>query len=158
MDKIKKILLVCTGNSCRSPIAEGLLRKHLQPEGEYEIMSAGTAGLEGFSPSPAAIEVMKEEGIDISSYLSKGISKELTEKSDIILVMAGVHKDILLEKIPEAKEKVYLLKEFAGIKDDNKEIHDPIGQSVEVYRRIRDEIKNAVEDIVIKLKSEGEGR
>lgn len=153
MDKIKKILVVCTGNSCRSPMAEGFLKKELKQEDGFEIVSAGTSAMEGLSPTQPAIDVMKEEAIDISLYRSKPFSKELIETSGLILVMADTHKEFILNIMPEVKNKIYLYKEFAG--DPKGDIEDPIGKPLAVYENVKEEIKKATEGIVNKIKEEG---
>jgi protein-tyrosine-phosphatase len=153
MDNIKKILVVCTGNACRSPMAEGFLKKHLKTEDGFEIVSAGISAVEGFRPTPNAIEVMNEESIDISSYSTKPFSKDPANNFDIILVMSNYHKDFILNLMPDEKDKVFTYMEFAGIRDGDHEIADPIGQPLSAYRTARDQIKQATEKIVQKLKS-----
>lgn len=152
---IKKILVVCTGNSCRSPMAEGFLKKYLGPEGDFEIISVGTSvETGGFRPTPEAIEVMKEAGIDISTYVNKPFLEILAKVADLILVMAGIHKEFILEKLPEVKDKLYLFKEFAGGADSDRDITDPIGQTIAVYRSVREEIKKASLEIVRRIKED----
>lgn len=152
MARIKKILVVCTGNACRSPIAEAFLRKYLKPEEDFEIISTGISALSGLAPTPEAIEAMEEKGIDISLYMSTPFSKEFAKKADIILVMGNIHKAFILEVLPEVKDKIHFYKEFAGIEDSEKEILDPIGQPISVYRKVRDEIKKASIEIAHKIK------
>lgn len=153
MDKIKKILVVCTGNSCRSPMAEGFLKKELKQEDGFEIVSAGTSAMEGLSPTQPAIDVMKEEAIDISAYRSKPFSKDLIESSGLILAMANMHREFILNIMPEVRNKIYLYKEFAG--GENQDIEDPIGKPLAVYKNVKEEIKKSTEGIVNKIKEEG---
>jgi protein-tyrosine-phosphatase len=143
MSKIKKILIVCTGNSCRSPMAEAFLKNCLKPKEEFEIISAGISAVDGFPPTKETIEVMAEEGIDISRNLSRPFFVFLAKAADLILVMSDLHRDFILKKMPEAKDKIYLYKEFARSVDAAIEIADPIGQPLTFYRKIRDEIKDA---------------
>lgn len=154
---IKKILVVCTGNSCRSPMAEGFLRKDLTPQDGYEILSVGTSvAIGGFHPTPEAVEVMREEGVDISAYISKPFSEVLAKAADIILVMADIHKEFILDSLPELKDKLYLFKEFAGGAYSDREITDPVGQPIMVYRRVKEEIKKASSEIARRIKEEKE--
>ncbi len=154
MSNIKKILVICTGNACRSPMAEGLLKKHLKTEENFEIVSAGTLSIDGLAPTPSAVLVMKELGIDISSYSSTAFSIALAKVADLILVMADVHKDFVTKAVPGIDKKVFLYKEFAGIiaENENKSIIDPIGQPLIVYRSVRDEIRNLTQEIIKKIK------
>jgi len=152
MSDIKKILVVCTGNLCRSPIAEGFLKKDLKPEDGFKIISAGISALDGLSPTPAAVEVMDEEDIDISLYTSTSFSKHYAKVADLILVMSTIQKEFIMQTVPDIKDKIYLYKEFSGIKGTEKEIIDPIGQPISVYRKVRDEIKKASVEISRKIK------
>jgi protein-tyrosine-phosphatase len=154
MKEPKKILVLCTANVCRSPIAEGFLKKYLTKEEGFEIVSAGVYSEADLAPSPESITVMKEEGIDISSYLSKKFPKDFAKEADLILVMSESHKDYVIRKLPEAKDKVYLYTEFAGTDADMMDIIDPIGQPVNVYRLVKEQIKMATVKIVKKIKGE----
>ncbi|MBN2019395.1 MAG: threonylcarbamoyl-AMP synthase [Sedimentisphaerales bacterium] len=130
------ILFVCTGNSCRSPMAEGLFKKYLAEkfgctvdrliEKGYNILSAGTLGIVGFPATSQAIRACADRGVDIAGHRSRGLRRYLIEQSDIIYVLAGMHRDSVLEISPEAADKCLLLAEDA-------DITDPIGQPQEVY-------------------------
>jgi len=152
MTSIKKILVVCTGNACRSPMAEGFLKKYLKTEEGFVVLSAGMSATDGFMPTNEAVEVMSENGIDISFYRTKPFSKAFVQFADIILVMSGVHKDFILNMMPEAKDKVFLYNEFAGIKGGNEDIEDPIGQPLSTYRVVRDRIKQATEAVAKRIR------
>jgi protein-tyrosine-phosphatase len=131
-------------------MAEAILRKRLAELGktDIEVRSAGIRALNGLFPSDDTIEVMKEEGIDVSFFRTKNITADMIKKADLILVMEPVHKDEVLALAPEAKSKTYLLKEYAGAHASDsggRGVDDPIGKSVEEYRIIRDEIKKEIE-------------
>ncbi|MFH1645119.1 MAG: low molecular weight protein arginine phosphatase [Candidatus Omnitrophota bacterium] len=155
MRPVKKILVVCSGNSCRSPMAEAFLKKYLSADDGYEILSAGTLGFDGLPATKEAIAVMKEENLDISGYVSSALKKEMIENADIVFAMSKIHKDYILGKVPAAKDKVFLLKEYAEIDEDDKNISDPIGRPTDFYREVKDQIRKAVEEIVIRIKDEG---
>lgn len=154
MNKIRSILFVCTGNSCRSIMAEGLMKKYLKAldKGTIEVQSAGVGAVGGFSPTEETIEVMKAEGVDISGYTSKRITPEMIKKSDLILVMEDAHKEIVTRLMPEGAKKVYLLKEFLIDKadknyPDNRNIPDPIGKPMDYYKLSFEVIKSQIERI-----------
>lgn len=138
-----KILFVCTGNSCRSPMAVGFLKEMLKEKRGIRIDSCGTIFSSFGGPTPQTIKIMKEHGIDISSHKTKSLSKDLIDEADLILVMERKHRERIRELNPEAENRTFLLKEFAGDKG-NLEIRDPIGLSDEVYREVAGEIRSAL--------------
>lgn len=112
----KKILLLCTGNTCRSSIAEGLLKHKLAqiPEGvcKPEVVSAGLSAFDGSPASEEAVRAMRERGIDISSHRARNVTRDIVNSADLILVMTLAHKRMTLDRFPEARGKVFTLKEY----------------------------------------------
>ncbi len=131
----QNILFVCTGNTCRSPMAEGLLKKWALETGtRLTVQSAGLAAIDGVPATTEAVEAALEKGIDLSGHLSRPLGKAEILESDLILTMTQRHKEMILKKLPDLKGKVFLLSEYAGMGIED--VEDPIGQPLEVYRRV----------------------
>lgn len=130
------------------------MRKYLAVSGksDIEIRSAGIAAAEGTPPTGETVKVMKEEGIDVSGYHAKELTRAMIEDADLILVMETAHKREVMRKVPAAASKTFLLKEYAypgGIDDpDNYGIADPIGWGMDYYRHTVGVIKREIERIV----------
>jgi RpiB/LacA/LacB family sugar-phosphate isomerase len=142
---MKTILFVCTGNICRSPMAEGLLRHMTQERGGYEALSAGVGAVDGQRPSPYAIQALNELGIDISGQRSRMLTPDLVDRADYIFGMTQGHVDTIALLYPRAAEKTFLLREFDDtLESFEKDIPDPIGEGLEVYRECRDKIEQGI--------------
>ena len=135
-DRIKNVLFVCTGNICRSPFAEGLLRKLIKKRGPADIVSdsAGLLALPGNSASDLAQKVAAEYDVDLSSHIAKSVKEDIVDRSNLILVMENSHAKTLLDAFPEAKDKVFLIRYFARFGSKNRGIVDPYGLNYEAYR------------------------
>src|SRR5436309_2554 len=146
---MKTILFVCTGNVCRSPMAEGILRHALQGRGDYRVMSAGLGAMEGQPPSPYAVQAVRELGIDISGQRSRMVTPDLIQQADYIFGMTHSHIDTVMLLYPYAAEKTFMLREFDETLDIyEKDISDPIGGSYDVYLNCRDQIEQGIASLM----------
>jgi glycine hydroxymethyltransferase len=142
---MKTILFVCTGNICRSPMAEGIFRNIAKGRKDLQVMSAGIGAMDGQAPSPYAVQALRELGIDISKQRSRQLTAELVQEADYIFGMTHSHVDTVFLLYPHAAEKTFLLREFDDTLDIfEKDISDPIGGSYEVYRNCRDQIEQGI--------------
>lgn len=131
-----RIVFVCTGNTCRSPMAEALARNWLEVNApgrtNIEITSAGLAAFPGSPASQQAVEIMAEKGLALDRHQAWQVSEEIIDRSDIIVAVTENHKRALARMYPQAAARIHTLAEFAG--RAGLDIADPFGQSVDVYR------------------------
>lgn len=156
-----RILLVCTGNICRSPLAEALLERALaeHPEVHATVESAGTGAWEGAPASEGAYLVALENGLDLSQHRARLLTKELVREADVILTMARHHRVRVHELGGEGR--TYLLGEFAGRAGPEAEVSDPFGGDLDVYRdtfrELEELIGRAAERLAAERKDAGRG-
>ena len=146
----KTVLFVCTGNSCRSVMADYLLKDIVKDREDVEIFSAGTSVFLQTTASNETIAVLKEKGIDAAAHFSRPIDTILLKQADLIFVMTKEHRRQVLEYVPDVSERVYLLKEFAAADSGlqaNFDIPDPMGGSYQMYKESLQVIEDAIKKV-----------
>ncbi len=148
----RRILFVCTGNTCRSAMAEHLFRHKAREAGltEAEAKSAGVAARPGWPSPPEALQALEKLGIRDVKHRSQPLSAELVDWADLILTMETGHQTVAAARFPAAVGKVRVLKSYAGL-PGRRDIPDPIGQGQEVYDACAVEIAQALDKILEKL-------
>ncbi|HEU4995233.1 MAG TPA: low molecular weight protein arginine phosphatase [Gemmatimonadaceae bacterium] len=149
-----RILFVCTGNTCRSALAEALARKLIVERGltDVEIASAGTSAWDGAPASDGALLVGMERGLDLSQHRAQTLTRELVADADLVLAMGPHH----LERIEAlgGNGRAYLLTDFASRGASIRPVNDPIGGELDVYRVTADELEQEVRRVFDRITAE----
>jgi protein-tyrosine phosphatase len=149
------VLVVCTGNSCRSPMAHYMLARMLDGVAAA-VSSAGTDAPVGSPAAENAVEVMSEIGLDLTEHRAQQLSPAMLEAADLVLVMEEYHRQRIGKMAPAAAAKTRLLLSYAGREE---RVEDPIGFSVDCYRLTRDLMKPALEQVAAEVRRRaGESR
>lgn len=146
-------MFVCSGNTCRSPLAAALARRLVHAHGlDVSVASAGTGAIDGSPASDGSMVVGLERGVDLSSHRAQFLTRELVDAADLVLCMATQHVERVRELGSEGK--AFLLTDYAAARAIGRAINDPFGGAFEGYRRMADELERELAGVIDRLSLE----
>jgi protein-tyrosine phosphatase len=175
---MSEILIVCTGNVCRSPMAEGFLRAALVERlgaAAPVVSSAGTAGWDGSGAMEESIRTAQERGVDIRAHQARKLHGAMLEDADLIVCMAAEHREAIVGAMPDLETKTFTIKELVrlleraptggplkarvaaaaaarnGSSPPSEDVHDPLGDPIDGYRKVADELHDLSGRLAIAL-------
>ena len=157
--KRNKVIFVCSGNICRSPMGEALLRHAIEatdkndPVRKLEICSAGTSTVDGILPSAHSIEALESVGIDISSLRSKSLTQKMVDEAFAIFAMDSSHIDSIKRRFNNLPERLFRVLDMAE-NSEEKNVPDPYGGDLPEYLEVRDSVASAIGGILRYLQNE----
>lgn len=150
---VRNILLVCSGNTCRSPLAAAMLRAALEGEpllGDVRVGSAGISAWDGAPASEGSYLVALERGLDLSTHRARMLTTELVREADLVLTMTTAHSHRVVDM--GGAGKTHPLASWAGADGSHADIPDPFGGDVAVYRAVADRLAPLIGAVVARLR------
>jgi protein-tyrosine-phosphatase len=156
MSHPKHVLFVCTGNTCRSPMAEALLRHAVSGRDDFFVSSAGVAASKSTSASPETLAVLKKRGVALDGFKSRPVSASVLSAASHVFAMTEGHLAALEARFPEHADKFFLLREFSGITDKRNgiDVPDPIGMGLPAYEEVAKVFEAAIPSIIAYVDAE----
>lgn len=150
MPDLKHVLFVCTGNTCRSPMAEGLFRKAVEGRDDFEVSSAGVAASKGSPCNPETAALLQKRGASLENFGSRPVSEAILSRATHVFAMTLGHLQTLEAKFPHHSDKFYLVCEFAETAGSRigTDVPDPIGMGRRAYEEVADTFDVAIPTII----------